>query len=95
MILGTASAIILTKSIFLRRRPPTLGALSWLATSLFAVLEIRSRFPGNPPLGISADLFVTYPVTVILLGLILTNTYFWINRDDWDMKNRPDESTNF
>ena len=95
MILGTASAIILTKSIFLRRRPPTLGALSWLATSLFAVLEIRSRFPGNPPLGISADLFVTYPVTVILLGLILTNTYFWINRDDWDMKNRPNESTNF
>jgi len=95
MILGTASAMILTKSIFLRRRPPTLGALSWLATSLFAVLEIRSRFPGNPPLGISADLFVTYPVSVILLGLILTNTYFWINRDDWDMKNRPNESANF
>jgi hypothetical protein len=95
MILGTASAIILTKSIYLRRRPPTLGALSWLATSLFAVLEIRSRFPGNPPLGISADLFVTYPVSVILLGLILTNTYFWINRDDWDMKNRPNESANF
>ena len=95
MILGTSSAIILTRSIFLRRRPPTLGALRWLATSLFAVLEIRSRFPGNPPLGISADLFVTYPVTVILLGLILTNTYFWINRDDWDMKNRPDESANF
>ena len=89
MILGTVSAIILTKSIYLLRSPPTLGALSWLATSLFAVLEIRSRFPGNPPLGISADLFVTYPVSVILLGLILTNTYFWINRDDWDMKNRP------
>jgi len=95
MILGTVSAIILTKSIYLRRRPPTLGALSWLATSLFAVLEIRSRFPGNPPLGISADLFVTYPVSVILLGLILTNTYFWINRDDWDMKNRPNDSANF
>jgi hypothetical protein len=95
MILGTASAMILTRSIFLRRRPPTLGALSWLATSLFAVLEIRSRFPGNPPLGISADLFVTYPVSVILLALILANTYFWINRDDWDMKNRPNDSPNF
>jgi len=95
MILGTVSAMILTRSIFLRRRPPTLGALSWLATSLFAVLEIRSRFPGNPPLGISADLFVTYPVSVILLALILANTYFWINRDDWDMKNRPNDSPNF
>ncbi len=95
MILGTVSAIILTKSIFYRRRPPTLAALGWLATSLFAVLEIRNRFPGDPPLGISADLFVTYPVTIILLGLILANTYFWINRDDWDMKNRPNDSPDF
>ncbi len=95
MILGTVSAVILTKSIFLRRRPPTLAALGWLATSLFAVLEIRNRFPGEPPLGISADLFVTYPVTITLLALILANTYFWINRDDWDMKNRPNDSPDF
>lgn len=95
MIVGTASAIILTKSIFSRRRPPTLNALGWLATSLFAVLEIRNRFPGNPPLGISLDLFVTYPVTLVLLCLILANTNFWIKRDDWDMKNRPKEHADF
>jgi hypothetical protein len=95
MIMGTISALILTGSIFRKRRPPTLSALGWLATSLFAVLEIRSRFPGNPPLGIALDLLVTYPVTFILLGLILANTSFWIKRDDWDMKNRPSEDANF
>lgn len=95
MILGTVAALILSTSIFRGRRPPTLSALGWLATSLFAILEIRNKFPGDPPLGIAADLFVTYPVTLTLLGLILANTYFWLNRDDWDMKNRPDEHSNF
>lgn len=92
MILGIGAALILTISIYRRRRPPTLGALGWLATFLFAMIEIRSRFPGSPPLGIKADVFITYPATMTLMALILAHTYMWINRDDWDMKNTPDES---
>lgn len=91
ILLGIISAVILTISIFRKKRPPTLGALGWLATSLFAIIEIRSRFPGNPPPGILIDKLITYPVTITLLGLILTHTYMWIRRDDWDMKNTPNE----
>lgn len=92
ILVGIGSAIGLTVSIYRRNRPPTLGALGWLATSLFAIIEIRSRFPGNPPPGIFVDKFITYPATIALLGLILTHTYMWINRDDWDMKNTPNEN---
>ena len=69
------------------RRPPTLTALSWLATSLFALVEIRSRFPGRPPMGIKLDTIFTYPIIAILLFLIVLHTYLWVKRDDWNMKN--------
>ena len=91
ILVGIFSAVILTISIFRKKRPPTLGALGWLATSLFAIIEIRSRFPGDPPPGILLDKLITYPVTTTLLGLILTHTFMWIRRDDWDMKNTPNE----
>jgi hypothetical protein len=91
MMLAAVAAIMLSKSIFLRKRPPTLVALSWLATSLFAVIEIRGRFPDSPPLGIRVDTFVTYPVILTLLFLIAAHTYLWVKRDDWNMKNLPDD----
>lgn len=87
MMLGVYAAVILTISIIRERRPPTLNALSWLATSLFALVEIRSRFPGDPPYGIKLDTLFTYPVIAILLFLIIIHSYLWVKRDDWNMKN--------
>ena len=87
MIIGAFAAIVLSTSILRERRPPTLTALSWLATSLFALVEIRSRFPGRPPMGIKLDTIFTYPIIAILLFLIVLHTYLWVKRDDWNMKN--------
>ena len=87
MILGAVAAIVLSISILRERRPPTLNALSWLATSLFALVEIRSRFPGSPPIGIKLDTFFTYPIIATLLFLIVLHSYLWVKRDDWNMKN--------
>lgn len=94
MLLAAVGAALLSKSIFLRKRPPTLVALSWLATSLFAVIEIRGRFPDSPPLGIRIDSLVTYPVILTLLFLIALHTFLWVKRDDWNMKNFPNEQIN-
>ena len=41
--LGIYSAIKLTSAITEKRRPPTLGALGWLATTLFALIEIGDQ----------------------------------------------------
>ena len=87
MIIGACAAIVLSTSILRGRRPPTITALSWLATSLFALVEIRSRFPGRPPMGIKLDTIFTYPIIAILLFLIVLHTYLWVKRDDWNMKN--------
>ena len=87
MILGALAGIFLSVSIVKEKRPPTLNALSWLATSLFALVEIRSRFPGQPPMGIRLDTFVTYPVILIQLSLIVLHAILWVRRDDWNMKN--------
>lgn len=94
MLLAAVGATLLSKSIFLKKRPPTLVALSWLATSLFAVIEIRGRFPDSPPLGIRIDSLVTYPVILTLLFLIALHTFLWVKRDDWNMKNFPNEQIN-
>lgn len=90
ILLGIYATSKLTIAIATGKRPPTLGALGWLATTLFALIEIRSRFPGSPPLGIALDLFITYPAALSILCFILIQTLAWVKRDDWDMKNTPE-----
>lgn len=49
ILVGALAALIMTVLILLRRRPPSLAALGWLATFLFALLEVRRNLPGDPP----------------------------------------------
>lgn len=89
MLVGVASAVLITVLIAARRRPPSLAALGWLATFLFALLEVRHSFPGDPPVGIRLDAYVTIPVTVLILAMIVVNALLWLRRDDWDLANTP------
>lgn len=87
LLLFAIGALHVVLSILYRRRPPSLGALGWLATGLFATLQLRKALPGGPPMGVRLDFFVTFPsIFLVLLSIVLT-VHAWVKRDDWDMRN--------
>ena len=91
MLIALGSAFAITRSIANKRRPPSMNLLLWLATILFAILQVRSNFPGNPPIGILLDFMVVFPVLGLLLILGIANTFYWLNRSDWDYENENPE----
>lgn len=91
MLIALISAFAITRSIARLRRPPSMNLLLWLATVLFAILQVRTNFPGNPPVGILLDFTVVFPVLGFLLILGIANTFYWLKRTDWDYENENPE----
>lgn len=89
MIIALGSAFALTRSVGRGRRPPSMNLLLWIATVLFAILQVRTNFPGNPPIGILLDFAIVFPVLGLLLILGIVNTVYWLRRTDWDYENEP------
>jgi hypothetical protein len=87
MIIALVSGFTITRSISSGNRPPSMNLLLWLATILFAIIQVRGNFPGNPPLGILIDYVIVFPVLSLLLLLGIANTFFWLVRADWDVEN--------
>jgi hypothetical protein len=87
MILGAIVSTMITIAIVRGKRPPSLNSLGWLAAFLFAMFSLRTQLPGNPPNGILFDLWVFYPVVLVLVLLIAVTVTSWILREDWDMAN--------
>lgn len=87
MLIALFSALAITRSVALKNRPPSMNLLLWLATILFAILQVRTNFPGNPPIGIFLDFAIVFPVLGFLLIMGITNTFYWLNRTDWDYEN--------
>lgn len=87
LVISLVSATITTYWVILGRRPPSLGLIGWLATFLFSVIGLRTTFPGNPPIGVNMDKFITFPTLVFILLFIVINAWIWLRRDDWDMGN--------
>lgn len=95
MLIALGSAFAITRSIARFKRPPSMNLLLWLATVLFAILQVRTNFPGNPPIGILLDFTVVFPVLGLLLILGIANTFYWLNRSDWDYENENPELANY
>ena len=91
MLIALGSAFAITRSIAKFKRPPSMNLLLWLATVLFAILQVRTNFPGNPPIGILLDFTVVFPVLGLLLILGIANTFYWLIRTDWDFENENPE----
>lgn len=87
VLVGAASAVYMTFRIQQGSRPPSLAALGWLATLLFALIEVRQSLPTNPPLGIRLDTLVFFPVMVLVTSLIAVVTFAWLRRPEWDVQN--------
>jgi hypothetical protein len=89
MVLSVFASYLVSRAVWKGLRPPSIATLAWLAAFLFAMFQIRSSLPGNPPNGTLYDLIVFYPILMILLVEMAMVVYLWIVRDDWDMRNVP------
>jgi len=87
MLISAAASFSVTKAVWTGKRPPSINTLAWLAAFLFAMFQIRSSLPGDPPNGNLYDLLIFYPILLILLLQMAMVVYLWIKRDDWDLKN--------
>ena len=87
MLLVAVGSLLVVISIHRKHRPPSLAALLWIATGLFASLHIRSVLPGAPPIGVKLDNFVTYPSIFLMFASMVIATLYWTNREDWDSRN--------
>jgi len=87
MLVGAGAALYMTIRIHLRLRPPSLAALGWLATLLFALIEVRMSMPMSPPLGIRMDTLIIFPIMALVIALIVIVTIAWLKRPEWDMQN--------
>jgi hypothetical protein len=93
VLVGAVAALYMTARIQQGKRPPSLAALGWLATLLFALIEVRRALPTDPPLGIYMDRWLFLPVMILLLGLIVVVAVEWIRRPEWDSQNRTENSS--
>lgn len=87
VLVGAVASAYMTFAIATHRRPPSLAALAWLATFLFALIEVRRNFPGDPPLGVRIDSLVLLPVAISVIVEIAILTGLWLARQDWDAQN--------
>ena len=87
ILVGAVASAYMTFAIATYRRPPSLAAMAWLATFLFALIEVRRNFPGDPPLGVRIDSLLLLPVAISVIVEITIVTGLWLARQDWDAQN--------
>lgn len=71
--------------VSLRKRPPSVSALTWSAASLLGLMELRTLFPGKPRIGIAIDLLSFFPCLIVSAVATLALVYMWSTRRDFVM----------
>jgi hypothetical protein len=87
MLVGAIASLLMSLSVLRGHRPPSINSLTWLAAFLFALFQVRGQLPGDPPSGVRFDMFIFFPVILLLICLIMINVSLWNKREDWDMEN--------
>ena len=83
-IIGASLALVtMSLTVYIEKRPPTLGSLVWGAASIFTIIETRKFIPNSPRVGVYMDLYVFFP-SLIMCILATTGLFIlWIRRSDW------------
>jgi hypothetical protein len=71
--------------VSMRKRPPSVSALTWSAASLLGLMELRTLFPGKPRIGIAIDLLSFFPSLIVTAVSTLALVYMWSTREDYVM----------
>ena len=71
IILVSASVLIFTVLIVLRRSDSDFGMMLWCGAMLFALPAVRNSLPDSPPLGVQADFYIfMWAETIVALSMV-------------------------
>ncbi|MCB0914959.1 MAG: DUF4436 family protein [Actinobacteria bacterium] len=73
MVVLTGLALVVARTVATRRRRIEATMASWFAALLFAMVPLRTNFPGAPPIGVWLDFLV---FLWVLMGLMIALSLF-------------------
>ncbi|MFM2438898.1 MAG: hypothetical protein RLZ55_1723, partial [Actinomycetota bacterium] len=76
MVVLTLLALVVARSVAIRRRKIEATMASWFAALLFAMVPLRTNLPGAPPIGVYLDFLVFLWILIglmIALGIFITS----------------------
>jgi len=65
------------------KRPPSMSGLTWAAATLLGLVQLRMVAPGDPRIGVFADIVIFFPAMILTLTSLVGITYLWNSRKDF------------
>ncbi|QKJ25605.1 DUF4436 family protein [Aquiluna borgnonia] len=84
ILIATLALVWVTSQMALGIRPPSMESLIWAAASMLGILELRALAPGDPRIGVLADLFIFFPSLILSLASVAGITYLWNTRKNFE-----------
>lgn len=84
ILIATLALVWVASQMTLGKRPASMEALIWAAASMLGILELRALAPGDPRIGVFADLIVFFPSLILSLASVAVITYLWNTRKDFE-----------
>ena len=84
ILIATLALVWVASQMTLGKRPASMEALIWAAASMLGILELRALAPGDPRIGVYADLLIFFPSLILSLASVAVITYLWNTRKDFE-----------
>lgn len=84
ILIATLALLWVTSQMALGKRIPSMESLIWAAASMLGILELRNLAPGEPRIGVLADLVIFFPSLILSLTSVAVITYLWNTRRNFE-----------
>ena len=84
ILVATLALLWVASQMTIGKRPASMEALIWAAASMLGILELRALAPGDPRIGVYADLVIFFPSLILSLASVAVITYLWNTRKDFE-----------
>lgn len=81
--IAALSQVFVLYMIAIGKRPPSMEGLTWSAATLLGLVQVRTLAPGNPRIGVFADIMIFFPSLILALTALVGITYLWNTRKDF------------
>ena len=82
ILIASLALVWVASQMVMGRRPPSMESLIWAAASMLGILELRALAPGEPRIGVFADLIFFFPSLMMSLVSVAMITYLWSTREN-------------
>ena len=90
MVLVSASVVVMTILVVLRRIEPDFSMMLWSGALLFALPAVRNSLPDSPPLGSQSDFYIfMWAEFAVALSMVTLTSYLLVKRARGEPSTTP------